>query len=67
MHAREKSAVGGGVEGIYAACGGGPIERVSADMERDRFLTAEQARDYGLVDRVIDSHEVVASPLGFRG
>ena len=27
-------------------------------MDRDRFFTAEQARDYGLVDRVIESHEL---------
>ena len=67
IHARETIALRRRVDEIYAAHTGRPIERVTADMERDRFLTAEQARDYGLVDRVIDSHEVVASPLGFRG
>jgi ATP-dependent protease ClpP protease subunit len=25
-------------------------------MERDRFFTAEQALEYGLIDRVLDSH-----------
>ena len=35
----------------------------TADMERDRFFTAEAARDYGLVDRVIELHETrPASP-----
>jgi ATP-dependent protease ClpP protease subunit len=29
---------------------------VRVDMERDRFFTAEQARDYGLIDSVIESH-----------
>jgi len=29
---------------------------VRADMERDRFFTAEQAVEYGLVDRVLESH-----------
>ena len=27
-------------------------------MDRDRYFTAEQAREYGLVDRVISSHEL---------
>ncbi|MFZ9590464.1 MAG: ATP-dependent Clp protease proteolytic subunit, partial [Ilumatobacteraceae bacterium] len=28
-------------------------EEIQADSERDRWFTAEQARDYGLVDKVI--------------
>ncbi len=35
---------------------GKPTEEVRADMERDRFFTAEQALEYGLVDRVLESH-----------
>ena len=31
-------------------------EEVRADMERDRFFTAEQALEYGLIDRVLESH-----------
>jgi ATP-dependent Clp protease protease subunit len=34
---------------------GQPIEQVIADADRDRWFTAEQARDYGLVDQVINS------------
>ena len=34
---------------------GQPIERVRADADRDRWFTAEQAREYGLVDQVISS------------
>ena len=33
-----------------------PTEEVRADMERDRFFTADQALEYGLIDRVLDSH-----------
>ena len=36
-------------------------------MDRDRFFTAEQAVEYGLVDRVIASHELSRAALGFRG
>ena len=31
-------------------------ERVHNDMERDRFFTAEQAVEYGLIDRVLQQH-----------
>jgi ATP-dependent Clp protease protease subunit len=34
---------------------GQPMEKVQRDSDRDFFMTAEQARDYGLVDQVISS------------
>ncbi len=33
---------------------GQPVERIEADSDRDRWYTAEEARDYGIVDRVIE-------------
>ena len=33
---------------------GQPIERVEADSDRDRWFTAEEAREYGFIDQVID-------------
>jgi ATP-dependent Clp protease protease subunit len=53
IHAREILAVRQRVDEIYAKHTGQPIEQVNADMERDRFFTAEQAVEYGLVDRVL--------------
>jgi ATP-dependent Clp protease protease subunit len=32
---------------------GQPLEKVSADMERDYFLTAEEAKQYGIIDTVL--------------
>ncbi len=32
---------------------GQPLDRIEADTERDFFMSAEEAKDYGLVDRVI--------------
>ena len=32
---------------------GQPLERIERDTDRDRFLSAEEARDYGLIDQVI--------------
>jgi ATP-dependent Clp protease, protease subunit len=67
IHARETIALRQRLDEIYAHHTGQTVERITDDMERDRFFTAEQARDYGLVDRVIESHELAtASPLGFR-
>ena len=34
-------------------------------MDRDRYFTAEQAREYGLIDRVISTHELTRMPTGF--
>ncbi len=33
---------------------GQPVERIEGDSDRDRWFTAEEARDYGIVDRVIE-------------
>jgi ATP-dependent protease ClpP protease subunit len=35
-------------------------------MDRDRFFTAEQALEYGLIDRVIERHELTRMATGFR-
>jgi ATP-dependent Clp protease protease subunit len=65
IHARETLALRRHVDEIYARHTGQTVERVHEDMERDRFFTAEQAREYGLIDRVIDSHEIARQPTGF--
>ena len=38
---------------LMATHTGKPVEQVARDTERDNFLTAEQARDYGIVDKVL--------------
>ena len=40
---------------ILAENTGKPLEVVTADCERDNFMTAEEAKEYGLIDRVIYS------------
>ena len=44
------------IDAIYADYTGKPEDQVRRDMERDRFFTAEQALEYGLIDRVLESH-----------
>ena len=65
IHAREALHLRDRIETIYSEHTGQPKERVHDDMERDRFFTAEAAVEYGLVDRVIDSRELVRNPTGF--
>src|SRR5437660_2893293 len=56
IHAREIIKMRERIDEIYAEATGKPTKEVSADMERDRFFSAEEARDYGLIDRVLASH-----------
>ena len=42
---------------------GQPIERIEADSDRDRWFTAEEAKDYGFIDMVIErSRSAVTEP-----
>lgn len=43
------------MNGLNSRFTGQPVERVAADSDRDRWFTAEEARDYGFVDRVVSS------------
>jgi ATP-dependent Clp protease protease subunit len=56
IHAREIIKMRQQIDEIYAEATGKPEEQVRADMERDRFFTAEQALEYGLVDKILESH-----------
>ncbi len=53
IQAREVITVKRRLEEIIAEHTGQPLERVSKDMERDYFMTSEEAREYGIIDRVI--------------
>jgi len=39
---------------ILADKTGQPLERIARDTERDYYMTSEEAREYGVVDKVID-------------
>jgi ATP-dependent Clp protease, protease subunit len=65
IHAREILHLRAQIDEIYARHSGQSGEQVHEDMDRDRFFTAAQARDYGLIDRVISSHEMNRLPTGF--
>ena len=56
IHAREILKTRDRIDQIYAHHTGRSVEQVHTDMERDRFFGPEQAAEYGLIDKVIESH-----------
>lgn len=40
---------------ILAANTGQPLERIAADTDRDNYMTAEEAKEYGLIDELVKS------------
>ena len=43
---------------------GQPVERVERDMERDNYMSAEDAKEYGIVDEVVKSRRDIATVAG---
>ena len=50
------------LEDTLASHTGQDQEKIHADLERDKILTAEAAKDYGIVDQVLTSRKTSASP-----
>jgi ATP-dependent Clp protease protease subunit len=40
---------------IYSQHTGKPVDVIQKDLERDYFMSATEARDYGIIDRVVMS------------
>ena len=53
IQAREILKLRESLNNILAERTGQPIEKIRADSERDYFMSADEARDYGLIDQVI--------------
>jgi ATP-dependent Clp protease, protease subunit len=65
IQARETIAVKRRLEEIVAQHSGQPLAKVSKDMERDYSMTAEEAKEYGLIDKVLARRfESDARPAG---
>ena len=56
IHAQEILKTRKRIDEIYAHHTGRTIEDVHHDMERDRFFAPEAAVEYGLIDRILESH-----------
>jgi ATP-dependent Clp protease protease subunit len=55
IHAREILTLREKLNGMLAHHTGQPIEQVEKDTDRDNFMSAEQAMNYGIVDKVLSS------------
>jgi ATP-dependent Clp protease protease subunit len=53
IQAREVISIKRRLEEIIAEHSGQPLDKVSKDMERDYFMTSEEAKEYGIIDTVI--------------
>ncbi len=58
IHAREILRLREELNGILSLHSGQPIEKIRQDTERDNFMTAEQALQYGLIDRILTRSEL---------
>jgi ATP-dependent Clp protease protease subunit len=64
IHLREVLATTRRMVEILAHHTGRSIDEVSADIERDRYMTAEEAKDYGLIDEIIVPRRGVSAVPG---
>ena len=55
IQAREILRIRSLMEGMLAADTGQPVETISKDIERDKYLTADEAVTYGIVDEILAS------------
>ena len=63
IQAREILYLRGRMNELYAKHTGQPLERIEKDMERDRFMSAEEAVEYGLVDTILTPRKVDTPPV----
>jgi ATP-dependent Clp protease protease subunit len=62
IHAREILRTRDTLNALYAKHTGRSAEQIQRDTDRDRFLSAEEAVEYGLIDRVLAAHPRTALP-----
>ena len=65
IHARETLDLRDRLDSIYAKHTGKSKKQVHDDMDRDRFFKADEAAEYGLIDRVIEQRELELRKTGF--
>jgi ATP-dependent Clp protease protease subunit len=57
IHAREILRIRASLNEIMAKHTNQPIEKIERDMERDFWMSAQQAREYGIIDEIIYKHK----------
>lgn len=61
LYLREK------MNNIMAKHTGRPVEQIERDTDRDRFMSAEEAKEYGLIDHVITADSEIAAAAAAAG
>ncbi|MGH9727723.1 MAG: ATP-dependent Clp endopeptidase proteolytic subunit ClpP [Candidatus Acidiferrales bacterium] len=56
IHAKEILRTRAGLNKLIASHTGQSVEKIEKDVERDFIMSAEQAKDYGVVDEIISKH-----------
>jgi len=56
IHAREVIELRRRLDEIIAEHSGKDVEKVRSDTERDYFMSSDEAKEYGIIDRVIHEH-----------
>ena len=60
IHARETQKLKDRLNAIYVKHTGQPIEAIERKLERDSYMSAEESRDFGLVDEVVEARPPTA-------
>jgi len=63
IYAREILRMRETLNQLLAGATGQTIDRVARDVDRDYIMSAEQAMEYGMIDRVISSRELAPAPV----
>lgn len=62
IHAKEILTLKARLNEIYVKHTGQKLSTVEKNMERDNFMSAEAAKEFGLIDHVVDSRDMVVAP-----
>ena len=62
IHAKEVEDLKKRLNGIYVEHTGRTYEEIESALERDNFMTADKAQEFGLIDQVITSREAMEGP-----
>jgi len=60
IHAKEILSIKDKLNRMLAEHSGQPLEQIEKDTDRDNFLSAEEAREYGLIDQVLSRRAAAA-------
>lgn len=63
IHAQEILKMRDRLNALMAKHTGQSLEQIAQDTDRDRFMSAEQAKDYGLLDEVLESRSALDSQV----